>query len=104
MQWYRPVASNDTRITLATTQHPSSGPAPCCAVRFLLQAASELFEGWHVALYVADFSRTYGAIENRGLTTNDHPYRCAGLVLACTIRHVAVRKGAVHCQLPAASR
>lgn len=40
------------------------------------QAVSRLFTGWHVAMYVADFSRCYGAVHADQPPFNDHPYRC----------------------------
>ncbi|KAG2429646.1 hypothetical protein HXX76_010874 [Chlamydomonas incerta] len=40
------------------------------------QAVAGLFDGWHVALYVADFSRTYAAVHHPDRAPwNDHPYR-----------------------------
>ena len=41
-----------------------------------LQVVADLFDGWHIALYVADFSRTYAAVHHPDRQPwNDHPYR-----------------------------
>uniref|UniRef100_A0A7S0RHK1 VOC domain-containing protein n=1 Tax=Pyramimonas obovata TaxID=1411642 RepID=A0A7S0RHK1_9CHLO len=34
----------------------------------------EEYTGWHVALYVVNFSESFNATERRGLILNDHPY------------------------------
>ncbi|PNW79088.1 hypothetical protein CHLRE_09g400293v5 [Chlamydomonas reinhardtii] len=40
------------------------------------QVVADLFDGWHIALYVADFSRTYAAVHHPDRQPwNDHPYR-----------------------------
>ncbi|KAG2490375.1 hypothetical protein HYH03_011177 [Edaphochlamys debaryana] len=40
------------------------------------EAVAALFDGWHVAIYVADFSRTYEAVHHPGRPPfNEHPYR-----------------------------
>lgn len=39
------------------------------------EAVHSQFSGWHVALYLAQFSPCYGAAEAAGLVCNQHPYR-----------------------------
>lgn len=40
----------------------------------LRQGFAEIYDGWHLALYVADFSRAYQALADMGLIFNDHPF------------------------------
>lgn len=56
--WWRADATHPTHTHAARTQ-----------------AVAQLHTGWHVALYIADYSAPFRRVEALGLIDNDHPFR-----------------------------
>lgn len=59
------------KLPRPATQLPTPRPTPTP------QSVRALHSGWHIAVYLADFSAPFEKIEALGLINNDHPFRCA---------------------------
>jgi hypothetical protein len=56
-----------------------------------MQAAVDMWEGWHLALYVANFSSSYTKVADAGHIDNDHPYQDKCHSLTDALQHCQFR-------------
>lgn len=56
-----------------------------------VQAAIAMWEGWHLALYVANFSDSYSKVADAGHIDNEHPYQDKCYSIKDALQHCQFR-------------